>query len=89
MQKYLHRPRDWNALPVEEQERIIGRTKLDDVELPDDVKPADSHVASTTVVDDDGTEHQIMRTNMPFGSVRDDEYGTYFIGYAATPTTTE
>ena len=89
VQKYLHPIRDWNALSVEEQERIIGRTKLGDYELPDDVKPADSHVTSTTVVDDDGTEHQIMRMNMPFGSVKADEYGTYFIGYAATPTTTE
>ncbi|HEY5852666.1 MAG TPA: Dyp-type peroxidase [Aldersonia sp.] len=89
VQKYLHPIREWNALSVEEQERVIGRTKLGDYELSDDVIPADSHVASTTVVDDDGTEHQIMRLNMPFGSVKDDEYGTYFIGYASTPKTTE
>ena len=46
MQKYLHDMRAWNALPVEEQEKVIGRTKLSDIELPDDVKPANSHVAA-------------------------------------------
>ena len=35
----------WDALPVEEQQRAIGREKLSDVELADDVKPANSHVA--------------------------------------------
>ena len=60
----------WNALPVEEQERVIGRTKLDDIELPDDVKPSNSHVALNTITDPDGTERQIVRDNMPFGSRR-------------------
>src|SRR5215469_72774 len=43
VQKYVHNIPAWNLLPVEEQERVIGRTKLDDIELPDDVKPANSH----------------------------------------------
>ncbi len=89
VQKYLHDMVDWNALSVAEQERVIGRTKLDDYELSDDEKPADSHVARTTIVDPDGTERQIVRANMPFGSIKDGEFGTYFIGYAATPTVTE
>ena len=70
VQKYLHDLDAWNALPVEEQERVIGRTKLDDIELADDVKPANSHVALNTIVDPDGTERQIVRDNMPFGSGR-------------------
>ncbi|WP_040798511.1 Dyp-type peroxidase [Nocardia higoensis] len=89
VQKYLHPMRAWRALSVEEQERIIGRTKLDDFELPDDVKPADSHVAVNTVVDENGAERKIFRHNMPFGSVREGEFGTYYIAYAATPTVTE
>lgn len=89
VQKYVHDMGDWGALSVDEQERVIGRSKLDDYELPDDQKPADSHVALTTVVDPDGTERQIVRANMPFGSIKDGEFGTYFIGYAATPTVTE
>ncbi|MFG1927142.1 Dyp-type peroxidase [Cryptosporangium sp. NPDC048952] len=89
VQKYLHDIDAWNALTVEAQEKVIGRTKLDDMELADDVKPANSHVALTTIEDEDGNELQIVRDNMPFGSVADNEFGTYFIGYAKTPSVTE
>jgi porphyrinogen peroxidase len=89
VQRYHHDLDMWSALPVEEQERVIGRTKLDDLELPDDVKPANSHVALNTIVDDDGTERQIMRFNMPFGRVGTREFGTYFIGYARSPDVIE
>ncbi|HUR07706.1 MAG TPA: Dyp-type peroxidase [Nonomuraea sp.] len=89
VQKYLHDLRAWNALPVEAQEKVIGRRKLTDIELDDAAKPADSHVAMTTIVDADGTERQILRDNMPFGAVGRGEFGTYFIGYARTPTVTE
>ncbi|WP_314612995.1 Dyp-type peroxidase [Streptomyces stackebrandtii] len=89
VQKYLHDMTAWESLTVEEQERVIGRTKQANVELPDGVKPADSHVALNTVVDDDGAEQQILRQNMPFGQVGSGEMGTYFIGYARTPAVTE
>ncbi|MFI9646364.1 Dyp-type peroxidase [Streptomyces sp. NPDC052040] len=89
VQKYLHDLDAWNALPVEEQESAIGRHKLSDVEIPDEDKPADSHVALTTLVDPDGTKHEILRDNMPFGTVGTGEFGTYFIGYARTPAVTE
>ena len=88
VQKYLH-DLPWDALPVEEQERAIGRTKLNDIELPDDVKPANSHVALNTIVDEDGEERDIVRFNMPFGRVSDAEFGTYFIGYARDPDVIE
>jgi porphyrinogen peroxidase len=85
VQKYVHDLAAWDALPVEEQERAIGRTKLSDIELPDDVKPGNSHVALNTIVDDDGEERKIVRLNMPFGRVGAREFGTYFIGYARDP----
>ena len=85
VQKYLHDLEAWDALPIEEQERAMGRTKLSDIELADEVKPANSHVALNTIVDENGEEHQIMRFNMPFGRVGASEFGTYFIGYARTP----
>lgn len=85
VQQYLHDLDAWQAISVEEQQRVIGRTKLDDIELPDDVKPTNSHVALNTIVDDDGTEHDIVRYNMPFGEVGTKNFGTYFIGYAADP----
>ncbi|MER5949790.1 Dyp-type peroxidase [Streptomyces sp. NPDC001904] len=89
VQKYVHDMAAWEALPSDEQERVIGRTKTANVELADDVKPANSHVALNTIVDEDGTERQILRENMPFGSLGRGEFGTYFIGYARTPDVTE
>jgi porphyrinogen peroxidase len=89
VQKYLHDTTSWNAISIEEQERVIGRTKLDDIELPDDVKPADSHVALNTITGPDGEERAIVRANMPFGNPGRGEFGTYYIGYAATPAVTE
>jgi porphyrinogen peroxidase len=89
VQKYLHNMSSWNALSVEDQELVIGRKKLSNVELSDDVKPSNSHVALNTIVDLDGTERQILRDNMAFGTVGQGEFGTYFIGYAATPSVTE
>jgi porphyrinogen peroxidase len=89
VQKYLHDLAAWDALPVEAQERAIGRTKLSDLELADDVKPSNSHVALTTIEESDGTERQIVRLNMPFGRVGAGEFGTYFIAYARTPDVIE
>jgi porphyrinogen peroxidase len=89
VQKYLHDMAGWNALSTEEQEKVIGRTKLADIELPDDVKPANSHVALNTIEDADGAEQQILRANMPFGELGRGEFGTYYIAYAATPSVTE
>lgn len=88
VQKYLHDMSAWTALSVTEQENVIGRTKLDDIELDDDVKPADAHIA-LNVITDDGTELKIVRHNMPFGELGKSEYGTYFIGYSRTPRVTE
>jgi porphyrinogen peroxidase len=88
-QKYLHDMAAWKSLTIEEQERAMGRTKLDDVELPDERKPADSHIALTTIVDEDGEERQIVRFNMPFGRVGAGEFGTYFIGYVRSPPVIE
>jgi porphyrinogen peroxidase len=88
VQKYLHDVRGWNALPVEAQERIIGRTKLTDIELDDAVKPTSAHNALTTIVEN-GKEIKIVRDNMPFGRITDSEFGTYFIGYARSPRTIE
>ena len=84
VQKYLHDLQGWNALPIEAQERIIGRTKLSDIELDDAVKPTSAHNALTTIMED-GKQLEIVRDNMPFGDVGKGEFGTYFIGYARSP----
>jgi porphyrinogen peroxidase len=84
VQKYLHDINGWNTLPTEEQERIVGRTKLSDIELDDAVKPTSAHNALTTITEN-GEEVQIVRDNMPFGTVSQGDFGTYFIGYARSP----
>ena len=89
VQKYLHDLAAWDALTTEEQERAIGRTKLSDIEMADDVKPPDSHIALNVIEDEDGEEQDIMRFNLPFGSVGTREFGTYFIGYAKAPAVIE
>jgi putative iron-dependent peroxidase len=88
VQKYLHDLDGWNALSTEAQERIIGRTKLSDIELNDSVKPTSAHSALTTIVED-GKEIKILRDNMPFGRAAHGEFGTYFIGYSRSPHTIE
>src|SRR5213594_188885 len=88
VQKYLHDLTGWNALPTEEQERIVGRTKLGDIELDDSVKPIFAHNALTKLTKD-GAEIKILRDNMPFGQAARGEFGTYFIGYSRSPRTIE
>ena len=88
VQKYLHDMAGWNALSTEAQERIIGRTKLSDIELDDAVKPSSAHSALTTIVEE-GEEKKILRDNMPFGQAGQGEFGTYFIGYSRSPRTIE
>lgn len=89
VQKYVHDLDAWNALSVEDQELVIGRKKLSNVELPDATKPSDSHVALNTIEEPDGTQRQILRDNMAFGTIGTREFGTYFIGYSSTPAVTE
>lgn len=85
VQKYLHDLKAWRALPESEQERVIGRSKGYDIEMPDDVKPSNSHSALANAGDD----RKIVRDNMPFGNVTSNEMGTYFIAYASTFSTVE
>ncbi len=85
VQKYLHDLDAWNRLTVEQQEQIVGRRKLTNIEID----APGSHVDLNTITDPDGTERRILRDNMPFGSPGSGEFGTYFIGYARTPAVTE
>jgi putative iron-dependent peroxidase len=75
LQRWVHDATAWEAQPVDRQERVIGRSRLDSVELED--RPADSHVART----DQDTFGRIFRRNMPYGTVTD--HGTMFVGFSA------
>jgi len=88
VQKYLHDMARWDSLSTEQQERIIGRKKLSDIELDEAVKPTCSH-SSLTTIEENGIEIKILRDNMPFGRPTQGEFGTYFIGYSKSPSTIE
>jgi porphyrinogen peroxidase len=75
LQKWKHKAAEWEALPIEQQERVMGRTKRDSIEMEN--KPADSHVART----DQDEFGNIFRRNMPYGKV--DDHGTMFVGFSA------
>ncbi len=83
VQKYIHDLVAWRALPLAEQEKVFGRSKADDIEMSDEVKPSNSHSALANVGDD----RKIVRDNMPFGNIASNEMGTYFIAYASTFST--
>jgi putative iron-dependent peroxidase len=89
VQKYLHDMNSWDSLSVTEQELVIGRSKLEDIEMDDDAKPANAHIALNVIEDDDGNELKIVRHNMPFGEIGKGEFGTYFISYSRTAAVTE
>jgi putative iron-dependent peroxidase len=75
LQKWRHDVAAWESLSIARQEEVIGRTKLDSIELED--KPPSSHVAAT---DQERFGH-IFRRNMPYGTVT--EHGTMFVGFSS------
>ncbi|TQV91132.1 hypothetical protein V2A60_008060 [Cordyceps javanica] len=82
VQKYMHDMDAWNSLSTSEQERIIGRTKIDNIELEDAAALEQKSHKTLATVEDDGEEHDILRDNMPFGTPGQKSFGTYFIGYS-------
>ncbi|GAC67026.1 Dyp-type peroxidase [Gordonia soli] len=90
IQRYVHDMSAWNSLTVEDQEAAIGRTKLENIEMDDDVKPSNSHIALNVVEDADGEEIDIVRDNMPYGDVSGTgESGTFYIAYSSAPDVVE
>lgn len=89
VQKYVHNIPAWEQLTVEEQEKVFGRHKISDIEMPDDVKPDNSHSALANIEDEEGNDLKIVRDNMPFRNPSKQEFGTYFIAYANKFSTTE
>lgn len=82
VQKYLHPLAEWQTLPAETQEAIIGRTKLDNIELDDATGDAQKSHKTLSTIEEGGTEFDVLRDNMPFGRPGADEFGTYFIAYS-------
>ena len=85
VQKYVHDMNAWRALPVSEQEKVIGRSKEMDIEMDEDTMPSNAHSALANVGDD----LKVVRDNMPFHDPISHQMGTYFICYANTFSTVE
>lgn len=79
-QRWVHDLSAFHAHDVEEQERIIGRTKDGSEELDEDVMPDDAHIARV-VIEEDGEELEIFRRSVPYGDL--DEHGLLFVGFSA------
>jgi porphyrinogen peroxidase len=79
-QRYVHHLDKWKKLKVDAQENVMGRTKLESIELDDDVKPQNSHVARVVVEDGQGEEEAILRHSLPYGDGQGDQ-GLFFVAY--------
>ena len=79
-QRYAHNLEKWKKLKVDTQEQVMGRTKLESIELDDEVKPENAHVARTVIEDEEGEEMEILRHSLPYGDGRGDQ-GLFFIAY--------
>ncbi|MDD1792110.1 Dyp-type peroxidase [Enterovibrio sp. ZSDZ42] len=86
VQRYIDRQSLWDDQSTEHQEKVVGRTKMDDIELSDNEKPAWAH-NNKSKVEVDGQEVKMFRQNRPYGNAI--EHGTMFVGFAKTPTIIE
>lgn len=80
-QRWVHDLDAFAALDVADQERVFGRTKLDSVALPRDVRPADAHITLAEIHDADGEEREVYRRSVPYGTTA--ERGLYFLAFSA------
>jgi putative iron-dependent peroxidase len=80
-QRWVHDLSAFSELAVADQERVIGRTKLDSVELPSDLRPSDAHISLAEIHDADGEEREIYRRSIPYGTTT--ERGLYFLAFSA------
>ncbi|WOE30733.1 MULTISPECIES: Dyp-type peroxidase [unclassified Acinetobacter] len=79
-QRYVHHLDKWKKLKVDTQEQVIGRTKLESIELDDQVKPENAHIARAVIENDEGEELEILRHSLPYGDGQG-EQGLFFIAY--------
>jgi putative iron-dependent peroxidase len=83
VQRWVHDLRAFGALDIAQQEGVIGRTKIDSVELDDEVKPPTAHIARV-VIEEDGEELELWRRSVPYGTMR--EHGLEFVAFSADPS---
>lgn len=79
-QRYVHDLEKWKRLKVDAQEHVMGRSKLESIEMDDDEKPDNAHIARTVIEDEEGEELEILRHSLPYGDGKGDQ-GLFFIAY--------
>ena len=79
-QRWVHDLGVFHSWSHDTQEAAIGRTKLDSVEMDDDTKPANAHIARVEI-EIDGEEAEIYRRSTPYGTLG--EHGLYFLAFSA------
>jgi porphyrinogen peroxidase len=79
--RWVHDLKAFDALSVEEQEGVFGRTKAESIELEGDAKPPTAHIARVEIEDEAGVELPIYRRSVPYGNVV--EHGLYFVAFSA------
>jgi putative iron-dependent peroxidase len=78
--RWVHNLGAFEALPIEEQQRVFGRTKLTSRELEGDAKPATAHIARVEIADDSGEELPVYRRSVPYGTLA--EHGLQFVAFS-------
>ena len=81
--RWVHNLVAFHALPIQEQENVIGRTKAGSIEMTDARLPIDAHIARMQVTVK-GEELEIYRRSVPYGSV--ERHGLYFVAFSAERT---
>jgi putative iron-dependent peroxidase len=79
-QRYVHELEKWKRLKVDAQENVIGRSKLESIEMDDEHKPENAHIARVVIEDNEGEELEILRHSLPYGDGQG-EQGLFFIAY--------
>ncbi len=82
-QRYIHHLREWDRQSVRQQEKVIGRTKEDNIEFSAEQKAPTAHIKRVNLKDKHGKSMEILRHSMPYGGAKDS--GLFFIAYGKTP----
>lgn len=83
LQRFVHNLNNWQALPVNEQEDIMGRTKEENIEYKSQDKPLTAHTKRASAKGSQGEGLEILRHSMPYASLS--EAGLLFASYCSSP----
>lgn len=81
--RWVHDLDSFHQLPITEQERVIGRSKLNNQILEESQRHPSGHLTRVQLVED-GKELEIYRRSVPYGTIA--EHGLYFVAFSADRT---